>query len=134
MFFTHPIYGKIEEYPGHQARFYLELLEAITGCRVSGVLPEIYITEAERLKASGIIEQVKRPVLGIFCSAAYGPANGMAPGKALQSLADSIFQEQADQSSFSAGVTDRSANNEIASSIGEGALKHRRERRTCLKV
>lgn len=121
MLFTHPVYGKIEEYPGHQARFYLEMLEAITGCRVTEVLPEICITEAERLKASGIIEHLKRPLLGIFCSAAYGPAK-VWPKENFAELGRSYISRTGGSVILFGGAPDRESNNTIAASIGEGAL------------
>jgi heptosyltransferase II len=121
MLFTHPVYGKIEEYPGHQARFYLEMLEALTGCRVTEVLPEICITDTERLKASGIIDKAKRPVLGIFCSAAYGPAK-VWPRESFAELGRRYISRTGGAVILFGGATDRNANNAIAASIGEGAF------------
>ena len=121
MFFTHPVYGEIEEYPGHQARFYLEMLEAISGCRTTEVQPEIHISDAERLKASRIIEKAKRPVLGIFCSAAYGPAK-VWPRESFAELGRRYISRTGGSVILFGGASDRNTNNEIAASIGEGAL------------
>jgi heptosyltransferase-2 len=121
MLFTHPVYGKIEEYPGHQARFYLEMLEAITGCLVTYALPEIFISDAERQKASEIIGQSKRPVLGIFCSAAYGPAK-VWPRESFAELGKLYISRTGGSVILFGGAPDRDANNAIQASIGEGAF------------
>ncbi len=121
MLFTHPVYGKIEEYPGHQARFYLEMLEAITGCRIADMLPEIHISDAERLKGPEIFEQTKRPLLGIFCSAAYGPAK-VWPRESFAELGRLYISRTGGSVILFGGAPDRDANNAIQASIGEGAL------------
>ncbi|MBN1637217.1 MAG: lipopolysaccharide heptosyltransferase II [Deltaproteobacteria bacterium] len=72
--FTHPVYGTIEDYSGHQVDFYLEMLEAITGSSDRDVLPEIYLSEADLKEASDIIRNMKLPLLGLCTTAAYGPA------------------------------------------------------------
>jgi heptosyltransferase-2 len=119
--FTHPVYGKIEEYSGHQAKFYLEMLEAITGKRITEVLPEIFISDAERLKASEIIGQTKRPVLGIFSSAAYGPAK-VWPRESFAELGKMYISKTGGSILLFGGAQDRDANNAIQASIGEGTL------------
>ncbi len=121
MLFTHPVYGKIEEYPGHQARFYLEMLEAIAGKRITEILPEVRISEAERQKASGIIGQAKRPVLGVFCSAAYGPAK-VWPRESFAELGKLYISRTGGSVILFGGAPDRDASNAIGASIGVGAL------------
>jgi heptosyltransferase-2 len=119
--FTHPVYGKIEDYAAHQSDFYLEMLEAISGCRTSGRLPEIHISDTERHRASVILEQSKSPVLGIFCSAAYGPAK-VWPRESFAELGRQYILKTGGSVVLFGGALDYSANNSIASSIGSRAL------------
>ena len=121
MLFTHPVYGKIKEYAAHQSDFYLEMLEAISGYRTADRLPEIHISDYERLKASAILEQSKPPVLGIFCSAAYGPAK-VWPRESFAELGRQYILATGGSVILFGGASDYSANNAIAASIGNSAL------------
>ena len=121
MLFTHPVYGKIEEYAAHQTDFYLEMLEAISGYRMADRLPEIHISDAERLRASAILEQTKRPVLGIFCSAAYGPAK-VWPRDSFAELGRQYILATGGSVILLGGALDYTSNNAIAASIGSNAL------------
>jgi heptosyltransferase II len=121
MLLTHPVYGKIEEYATHQSDFYLEMLEAISGYRATERLPEIYISETERLKASSILEHSKQPLLGIFCSAAYGPAK-IWPSESFAELGRQYVLKTGGTVILFGGSSDYPANNSIAGSIGSSTL------------
>jgi heptosyltransferase II len=121
MLFTHPVYGKIEEYAAHQSEFYLEMLESISGYRASEQVPEIYISDAERIKASAILEQSKQPVLGIFCSAAYGPAK-VWPHESFAELGRQYILKTCGSVILFGGASDYPSNDLILASIGSGTL------------
>ncbi|MEA2101858.1 MAG: lipopolysaccharide heptosyltransferase II [Thermodesulfobacteriota bacterium] len=74
VFFTSPVYGTIEGYPGHQADFYMEMLQAITGYRSKACTPWIHISQREMDRSAALLNGIKTPILGLFTSAAYGMA------------------------------------------------------------
>jgi heptosyltransferase II len=118
---SHPVYGRIEDYPGHQTDFYLEMLLAITGYAPIEKLPFIYLTEAQRNRASELLMNLKRPILGIFCSAAYGPAK-VWPRDSFAELSRKYILKTGGSVILFGGSSDSQINNKIAASIGNGAL------------
>ena len=120
IWFTHPVYGTIEEYEGHQMDFYLEMLEAITGFKMQDRLPEIFMSDRERGRASALLSEMEKPVLGMFCSAAYGPAK-IWPMERFIELAKGFRREKGGSVVLFGSVGDRERNATIMHAVGKGA-------------
>jgi len=116
-FFTHPVYGTIEQYEGHQTDFYLEMLEAITAYKHTDRNPVIYLSDNETNIAKNITDNLKKPILGIFCSAAYGPAK-VWPKESFAELGRQYTLKTNGSVVLFGGPADKGINDEIASSIG----------------
>jgi heptosyltransferase-2 len=84
-------------------------------------LPLIYLSEAPRNRASGLLTNLKRPVLGIFCSAAYGPAK-VWPQENFAELGRSYISKTGGSVVLFGGNSDTQINDKITASIGNGAL------------
>jgi heptosyltransferase II len=121
MLFTHPVYGKIEDYDAHQSDYYLEMLFAITGYMPIEKLPLIYLSYEQKNRASELLMNLKQPVLGIFCSAAYGPAK-VWPRESFAELGRQYILKTGGSVILFGGSSDSQTNDKIAALIGDGAL------------
>ncbi len=121
MLFTHPVYGKIEDYTAHQSDYYLEMLFAVTGFMPNERLPLVYLSDVQRNRASELLMNLKRPVLGIFCSAAYGPAK-IWPQENFAELGRRYISKTGGSVLLFGGSSDAQVNEKIMASIGNGAL------------
>jgi len=120
IFLTHPVAGTIEDFNGHQMDFYMELLDALAGFNGRDLLPKIYLSDKEQKKAHDIINGIERPILGLFASAAYGPAK-MWPGRYFIDLANFYIQATGGSVILFGATSDMNTNDHIATSIGSKA-------------
>ena len=118
--FSHPVPGDIEGYDGHQTDFYLELLQALTGHAPGGGEPALCITSAERERAASLLQGLEGPVLGLFASAAYGPAK-MWPREYFVELARTFLRDGGGGVVLFGGRSDRDLNAAIVEAIGPQA-------------